>query len=332
MTRFIFHAPLGRTLLVAMLPAIMMIALTGCGTTTQNAIKAQNYLMEAQRHAQVDATDQQARVWANRAIAVEPQNLDTYVGSPDPNAIVQPLSIAAVFASIGDDSALADYMQEAIQKFPEDDRAYRYRIDALNRLGQISARQATAVSLVNLLTKRLAKPGTKDIPGLTEAIAQAYCDSGDMVNGAAWYKKAIGAYPLLASYPNDTGPYNGLAYAYAVANIHLPEALALAQKALALAERSNSDDKGSIVAAIQDTLGWVQHGLGDNKNAQQNLEQAASSDPRQPEVRYHLGVVYAAEGKTDAARSEFGHALLIASGYAAARTALSALPKSSNSS
>lgn len=310
-----------------MLPALLTIFLTGCGVATQNAIKAQNFLMEAQRHAQVDPTDQQARIWANRAIAVAPQNLETYVGTNDTNPIVQPLSIASLFFSIGDDSALADYMQEAIQKFPNDDRAYRYRIDALTRLGQTAARQATAVSLVNLLTKRLAEPGTKDIPGLTVQIAEAYCDSGDITHGAAWYNKAIKAYPLLVSYPNDTGPYNGLAYAYAEANTHLPEALALAQKALALAQRSNSDNKDDLIAAIQDTLGWVQHRLGDNKSAQFNLEQAASSEPRLPEVRYHLGVVYAAQGKTDAARSEFGHALLISSGYADVRTALAALPK-----
>jgi len=69
----------------------------------------------------------------------------------------------------------------------------------------------------------------------------------------------------------------------------------------------------------------VQYRLGDLKSAELNLQEAVSAIPRQPELRYHLGTVYAAEGKTDAARSEFTQALRISQGYLAAKQALAAL-------
>ena len=311
-----------RALLPAFLPVLFSLVLAGCGSQVQNAIKVQDLLSEAGRHAQVDPDDKQARAWVDRAIAVAPRDIDTYVGARDPGPTGPLFSIAEVFAAVGDDAATALYMQQAIQKFPGDERPYQILADAQGRLGQTAARKATAAALAGVLTQEIAKPGAQDIESLTLERAQALCDAGDLTGGAAEYQKAMRAYPTISIYPN------GLAYAYAEANTHLPEALALAQKALTLAQRSTSDGKDLDVAAIQDTLGWVQYRLGDLKDAEQNLEEAAAVAPRLPEVRYHLGTVYAAEGKTDAAHAEFGHAVLLAKDYAAAKQALAALPKS----
>ena len=308
-------------LVLSPLPSI----LSGCGTQAQNAIKVQNILSEAKRHAQVDPDDKQARVWADRAVAVAPQNIDTYVGVRDPTLSESLLSIAAVFDTVGDDAAMADYMQQAALKFPDDERPLQRLDVSLSRLGRTAEMKASATKLAALSTKLLLKPNAQDIVTLTVIRAQALWDSGDIADGTTEFRKALQAYPTSSLFPN------GLAYNFAEANTNLPEALTLAQQALILAQRDIGDGKEEEVAQVQDTLGWVQHQQGDNKNAEQNLQEAAGAMPRQPEIRLHLGVIYAAQGKTDAARSEFNHALLISKDYFAAKQALATLPKSTAS-
>ena len=326
MLSFIYFPAFRRALVLVLLPMLLLSVLNGCGTQAQNAINVQNILSEAKRHAEVDPNDKQARVWADSAIAVAPREIDTYVGTRDSSPVIPLLSIASIFGEIGDDAALSDYMGQAIQKFPNDERAYRLLVDAQGRMGRTAERKADAAKLAALLTTELTRPGAQDIENLTFARAQALWDSGDTTNGAAEYRKAMQAYPTTHLFPN------GLAYDDAEANTNLPEALALAQKALALAQRGSGDAKDIDVAMVQDTLGWIQHRLGDDKDAEQNLQEAASAAPRIPEIRYHLGTVYAAEGKTDAAHSEFGHAVLLSKDYLAAKQALAALSKSTASS
>ena len=298
----------------------LLLSLAGCGTQIQNALKVQDALSEAFRHAQVDPDDKQAREWADRAIAIAPNDPSTYLGMAAAGQASPGLSIEAVFHTVGDDPALADYMQQAVQKFPDDDRGDQFLIDAEGRLGRVADQKANAAKLVALLTKKLHAPGATDIEYLTLSLAQAQIDSGDLAGGIAAYQKAIPAYPA------DPAPPNQLAYAFAVANTRLPEALSLAQQALKLAH-AKSDTPEEVIAAYQDTLGWVQYRQGDYKDAEQNLQEAADGDPREAELRYHLGMVYIAEGKTDAARAELGHAVLLSSSYAAAQQALDSLPK-----
>ncbi len=310
-----------RSLLPAGLLCALLPTLTGCGSKAMTSEKVQDTLSEALRHAQVDPDDKQARQWADRAIAIAPNDPATYLGDayPSPSLIGPGLSIAAVFASVGDDPALADYMQQAVQKFPDDYRSYQILVDAQGRLGRDTERKSNAAKLVVLLTKKLHAPGATDIQNLTFSLAQADWDAGDPVGGATAYQNAIRAYPA------DPTPLNNLAYAYAVSNTHLPEALGLAQQALALAHKKSLTDEE--IATYQDTLGWVQYRQGDFRDAEENIAQAANVLPRLPEIRYHLGMVYTAEGKTDAARAELGHAVLLSQGYAAARQALDSLPK-----
>ena len=318
------RASFGRRALPLALFTALASALTGCGTKVQNALKVQETLQECLRHAQVDTNDKQARSWADRAIAVAPNDRTTYFGDPEANPAVPQLSVVAIFGEglIGDDPALADYMTQAVQKFPDDERGYQFLIEADTRLGRDADRQARAKALIPRLNAKIHKPGATSVTNLqtlTMGLAQAYWDSGDAVNGAATYQKAITAYP------NFPGPLNNLAYAYAVSNTHLPEALTFAQKAIALARKGNSSEEE--IAGYQDTLGWVQYRQGHLAEAEATLQQAASALPRLPEVRYHLGMVYAAEGKIDAARAELGHAILISQGYAAAAATLESLPK-----
>ena len=298
----------------------LLLSAAGCGTQAQNAFKVQEDLDESLRHAQVDPTDAVARRLADSAIAIAPRDSTTYLGprTPSPNDPLPQLSIAAVFTLVGDNPALADYMTQAVRKFPTDERGFQILAQTQGQLGQTSAQKATASRLAALLAQKLHMPGAPDMEILTTALAQAQIDSGDAAGGAATYRKAIQAYPT------DPGPANDLAYAYAVSGTHLPEALALAQKAIALAQKKGVTDEE--MASYQDTLAWVQYHQGRYADAEQNLLQAANALPRLAEIRYHLGLVYTAQGNMDAARAELSQAVQLTQGYAAAKTALNSLP------
>ena len=305
-----------RWLAKRILPLALLPVLAGCGTQTQNAAQVQNDLYEAQRSVQVDPTDKKAREWADKAVAVAPQDAVTYFG--DPAATLPRVGIAGVFGSVGDDPALADYMAQAVQKFPNDYRGYQMLTEAQGRMGRDAERKAAAQKLIGVLTASLQKPGATDILERKLALAQAYFDAADPTNGAAQLQA------IIAAYPAEPLPPNALAYNWAVENTNLPQALKLAEQSLVLARKKNYTDEQT--AAILDTLGWVQYRQGDFKSAAQNLEQAAALLPRQPETRYHLGAVYTALGEPDAARAELGHAVLLSQNYAVAEAALRALP------
>ena len=297
--------------------------LAGCGTQAQNALKVQEYLELAQQHIQVDPTDAEARKYADQALAVAPQDPATYFG-PDPAAaggLPPPLSIAAVFASAGDTPALAAYMTQATQKFPGDERGFLLLSQAQKTLGQTAAQKATAVQLAALLNKKIHTPGAANLDALYEELGQAYFDAGDFVNGTATFTKAIQAYPT------KPGLLNDLAYNDALQGKNLPQALAMAHQAITLAQKQNASDME--IAMYQDTLGWVQYQQNDYTGAEQNILQAADAMPREAEIRYHLGLVYAAQGNREAAASELHHAVLLAQNYAAAQQALDTLPKDS---
>jgi len=305
-----------RCLVNFFLPLALVPVLAGCGTQSQNAAKVQDNLAEAMRHVQVDPTDKEARQWADRAIAAAPNDPVTYFG--DHGATLPRVGVADVFMAVGDDPAQADYMAQAVKKFPNDDRGYQILIDAQGRLGRETERTATAQKLIGVLTPTLQKPGATDLLERKQMLAQAYFDAGDAKNGAAQSQA------LIAAFPAEPEPPNALAYNWALNNTNLPQALKLSEQSLVLARQKNFSDERT--AALLDTLGWIQYRQGDFKNAAQNLEQAAALKPRQAETRYHLGMVYTSLGRPDAARAELGHAVLLSQGYAAAEAAFKALP------
>ncbi len=305
-----------RWLTKLLIPLALLPVLAGCGTQTRNALQVQGSLSEALRHAQVDPTDKEARQWADRAIALAPNDPVTYFGTHDANNSTD--GVADVFTTVGDDPALADYMAQAIQKFPNNYRGYQILSEAQGRLGRDAERKATAQKLVGVLASAPQKPGATDLLDRKQALAEAYFAAGNPVTGAAQYQA------IIAAYPAEPLPLNNLAYDWAVANTNLPQALKLSEQALALASKKSYTDEQT--ATMLDTLGWVQYRQGDFKNAAQNLEQAAALTPREAETRYHLGMVYTALGETDAARAELGHAVLLSQDYAAAEAARKALP------
>ncbi len=306
-----------------LLLCLLLLCLTGCGVTEgMKNQKIQNDLVMAQQSATLGKTAE-ARQWADRAIAVAPNDVSVYAPNPDADHG----SVAEVFLAVGDDATAVSYLNVAARKFPQSDRPLPLLVQAQTRLGDTANARANAKTLAGLLEARLARPGVYPSAALLDELAQAYFDSGDAGKGAATYRRVIATYPFN---PQTDDARNGLAYSYAVANdkAHLSEALTLSLQALKAAQEGVKQGKVSDVnlGAVQDTVGWVQYRLGDYPAALSNLQQAMNADPREAENRYHLGMTYQKLGQTEAARAELSRAVLLSAGYAEAAAALSALP------
>jgi tetratricopeptide (TPR) repeat protein len=87
----------------------------------------------------------------------------------------------------------------------------------------------------------------------------------------------------LAKFPDNAELMNELAYYWADQGHHLPEALALSQRAVAL-----EPDNGPIL----DTLGWVYFKMGQPKDALPYLQRAAIMTNNDPVVLQHVGDTY----------------------------------------
>ena len=323
-----------RGLLLFFLPLL----LAGCGSTQEiQQGKIDSTLAEAQRQALLGRT-REARQWADRAIAIDPGALSTYVSKPlaatlfvVPDQSDVHLSIADIFGAAGDDRTVNDYMAQAARRFPRSDWPLFAREQAQGRLGDVAGQRATAAALAASLEARVVRPGTIPDATLMIELGQAQFDAGDPVRGGATFHRVLTTFPYS---PHASDAMNFLAYDYADAGdvSHLPEALALAVKAFLAAQKAASQGKidAASVGAVQDTLGWVQFRLGDYPQALANLQQAMSLDPREPENRYHLAMTYKALGSAGAARSEFQRAVLLSPGYAAPAKELAALPAPSS--
>jgi len=92
---------------------------------------------------------------------------------------------------------------------------------------------------------------------------------------------------------------NNLAYGLAEYQHAAKEALPLAEKAY----------RSSPNPIFGDTLGWIQHLLGDDKAAAALLEQAVAGAPTNLDILVHSATVHIALGDLVKARKEFDAAL-----------------------
>lgn len=315
-----------------LLACLCLPLLAGCSASLMNQQRAQDDLQVAMQRAQVGKIAE-ARKWADRAIAVSPHDISTYVYAPtsaDDNrlAIADPGGEQGVFTVIGDDADVVTYMKQAAAKFPDSPAPLQVLAQSQGRLGDIAAQRATASKLAALLERQMRMPGHALGVDLIIQLAQAYWDSGDAAKGASTYRRAISTYP---NDPNTINAYNGLAYSFAVANdtAHLPEALTMAQTALKMVPKLNLSDDGkdSETGAIEDTIGWIRYRQGDFKSALVNVQKGVNANPRLAEGRYHLAMIYKALGNTDAARMELSYAVNLNPGYADALREIKNLPE-----
>ena len=105
---------------------------------------------------------------------------------------------------------------------------------------------------------------------------------------------------VLELQPDNVVALNNLAFALAVRRNAPGEAVSFARRAATLAPRS-----GLVI----DTLGWVEHLLGNHAAAAKLLEQAVQLAPERAEVRLHAAVVYMETGERGRAEAELKEAL-----------------------
>jgi putative PEP-CTERM system TPR-repeat lipoprotein len=112
-------------------------------------------------------------------------------------------------------------------------------------------------------------------------------------------KQAIEQYQaVLQLQPQNAMALNDLAWAFH--QVGDPRALAHAEKAYQLSPKNPQ---------VLDTLGWIQLSQGQKGKALDLLSQAADLTPKDPAIRYHLGVALDQAGKRTEARLEMQKAL-----------------------
>ena len=113
------------------------------------------------------------------------------------------------------------------------------------------------------------------------------------------FDKAIAAYRrVVASEPTNVVALNNLAFALATHADAAAEALPFAQKAARL----------STDPSTTDTLGWIQHLLGDDRAAAPTIERALAVAPDNVEILIHAATVHAALNDLPKARTELARA------------------------
>jgi uncharacterized protein (TIGR03790 family) len=165
--------------------------------------------------------------------------------------------------------------------------------------------------VLKLMLRAEAREAKQDRAGARQALEQATA-LDNRLNAAhfmlasiyeqnAEYDKAIDRYRrILAANPSDAVALNNLAYSLAARMNQPAAALPFAQKAFALANGA---------PAAGDTLGWVQHLLGNDHEAAGLIAAAARALPGNGEIRFHLAAVLAVTDSVDAARRELDEAL-----------------------
>jgi len=100
--------------------------------------------------------------------------------------------------------------------------------------------------------------------------------------GVAWLNKA------LAKEPENANALNSMGYILAERGVLLDKALLMCRKALALSQDN---------PAYQDSVGWVYHRMGLEKQALTYLQKAVDAEPDNIDFRIHLVEVERALGK-----------------------------------
>lgn len=151
-----------------------------------------------------------------------------------------------------------------------------------------------------------------EIVSLKRQLLLTYAELGDVAKLEAYAKDV----PMDDDYPGAE-VRNAIAYTYAEKNIKLDKARALIMESLNVLDRMESDgtlpprmDAEEIRGYYLDTLGWIEHRAGRNKEAAAMLEESAKRLDHAT-IRLHLGEAYAALGKFDDAGKAYARAAML---------------------
>ena len=138
---------------------------------------------------------------------------------------------------------------------------------------------------------------TKIAPQATGAQLQL----AELYDGAGEWKKAVERYrQVLKHQPDHVLALNNLAYALAAKEKSPSEGLPFARRAATLAP-------GNPV--IVDTLAWIEHLLGNSKDAATKLRPLVQKNTGLSEVHLHAAIIFAAAGEPTAAEEQLTQAL-----------------------
>jgi uncharacterized protein (TIGR03790 family) len=161
--------------------------------------------------------------------------------------------------------------------------------DALKLVLQAEARTAKGDTAGAVKALDKAASADRSSTFVWHSLADARERGGEYVEAAAANRR------ILELNSNDVIALNNLAYNLAVHQNLPQEGHPLAVRAAALA-RDNP--------TIEDTLGWIQHLLGDDAHALPLIERASRALPRSADVQLHAAVLYAKAGRLeDAAKA-----------------------------
>ena len=146
---------------------------------------------------------------------------------------------------------------------------------------------------------RIARDGSRRFPendDMLFRLGSSLERAGDFAGAEDAFRK------LLAARPNDSAAQNYLGYMWADKNVHLQEAYALIEKAVAREPRNG---------AYLDSLGWACFRLGNLEAAERNLLEAHRRDPDDPTIEEHLGDLLARQGNVEKAIAHWERALTL---------------------
>ena len=172
--------------------------------------------------------------------------------------------------------------------------------------------QSTTPEAAKAVLRSEARAAKDDRPGVVKALEEATTLDPKLVAAhlilatdyetQKEYDKAAERYrAVLAVSPDNALALNNLAYSLAVHKGQAGEAISLAERAMALT--------GGKSPEIADTLAWVQHLLGRDREAADILQRIVKSVPGRAEYRLHAAVVFAAVGRLEEAATELREAV-----------------------
>jgi len=174
---------------------------------------------------------------------------------------------------------------------------------------------------IRLFVRGEVRIARDDLVAARQSIEEAVAADDRLVPGqlllASWdeqrqdYDGAIARYEkILAVDTNHVVALNNLASILAVHKNRPGDALPLAERAFTLT-RTNP----ALAGSVSDTLGWIQHLLGNEREATRRLAEAVKLVPTSPEIRLHAAVAYAAIGQLDSSLAELTRAVELDPGF-----------------
>lgn len=220
---------------------------------------------------------------------------------------------ASVFFLKGQDAQAMKKLDSAVVAAPKQFTTYRTAIEVL--MSHQRYRQAADYAQFVLESSEereyLGRPmSTHERVAILRLQAAATYEAGD-----AWQAALIGEKALALAHGNP-GLMNDVGYFYAEAGRALPRALFLTREAVRRAPNQ---------AMFVDSLGWTYYKMGRYEEAESELRRAVAISLREPELRYHLGVLYSKRGKSVRARIELSKALMLRPDHSLAQAELTNL-------